>query len=66
MTSEADSMGGEEPAMTEAPRWFRTAPLFQGSGRAGIEVVISRQDTQAPSWEGREAKLPCSPQEEAG
>lgn len=26
--------------------WFWAASLFMGSGRAGIEVVISRQDAQ--------------------
>lgn len=59
----------EESPLILAPGWFQAAPLFVGSGRADIEVsFILREErlrSQAPSWEGGEATLPHSPEEEA-
>lgn len=64
VATEADSRGGEESAMTLAPGWFRTAPLFLGSGRAGIEVVISTWGRSAapglchrPHFTGKETEV---------
>lgn len=48
MATEAGRKGWGRGSMIPAPGWFWTAPLFMGSGRVVIEVVISRQECSGP------------------